>query len=429
MKRYVNPEPTVRPALIARPKTISSSVLKETVSSILQAVKEQGDEALKAYTLQFEGVSLDRFEREEEAFREAEKRLPEALKQTIQLAASHIRIFHQAQDIELPRIETAPGVMCWQKNVPIERVGLYVPGGTAPLFSTVLMLGIPATIAGCGLIELCTPPDKQGEVHPAILYAARLAGVHRVFKVGGAQAIAAMAYGTDSIPAVYKLFGPGNQYVTAAKQQVSQEGIAIDMPAGPSEVAVIADHTANPVFVAADLLSQAEHGADSQVLLITTDPQLADEVEQEVARQVQQLPRKDLALKSLENSRIIILADLEQVIRLANDYAPEHLILALEHSREVAEQIVFAGSVFVGYWTPESVGDYASGTNHTLPTGGHARAISGLNLDSFRKRITFQELTVEGLRQLGPVVARMAEAETLTAHRQAVECRMNRIKH
>ena len=325
-------------------------------------------------------------------------------------------------------METAKGVTCWQKALPIEKIGLYIPGGTAPLFSTVLMLAIPASIAGCREIVLCTPPGKNGKVHPAVLYAAKLAGVKHIFKVGGSQAIAAMAYGTESIPKVYKIFGPGNQYVTTAKQLVSLRDVAIDMPAGPSEVEVLADETANPVFVASDLLSQAEHGVDSQAMLITTSDSLAELVMKEVDRQVALLPRQEIALKSLANSRIIVVRTLDEAIKATNDYAPEHLILSVKDSRATAECITNAGSIFLGHLTPESAGDYASGTNHTLPTNGYAKAYSGVNLDSFRKRITYQEITAEGLKTIGPAVEIMAEAEALTAHKNAVTLRLNTLK-
>jgi len=427
MKRYDYPDVHTLPDLLKRP-VLSADSLMETVGSILAEVKTQGDSALLEFGKRFDGIELNCLRVSESELAESELSVSDDLKRSITLAVQTISTFHAAQDIPLPRVTTAPGVTCWQKALPIERVGLYVPGGTAPLFSTVLMLAIPAHLAGCKEIVLCTPPGKDGKIHPAVLYAAKVAGVNQVFKVGGAQAIAAMAYGTESVPKVYKIFGPGNQYVTAAKQLVSLQDVAIDMPAGPSEVEVLADETANPVFVAADMLSQAEHGADSQAILITTDATLADKVAIEVAKQLEALPRKALAAKSLENSRIIVVKSLEDAIDATNDYAPEHLILELKNSRDVAERITNAGSVFIGHLTPESAGDYASGTNHTLPTNGYAKAYSGVNLDSFRKRITFQEITAEGLKGLGPAIEIMAEAESLIAHKQAVTLRLKYIE-
>ncbi|NLE31976.1 MAG: histidinol dehydrogenase, partial [Bacteroidales bacterium] len=374
------------------------------------------------------GVALDELAVSNQEFDDCEQFISFELKQAINLAKGTITAFHAAQDQPLPVVKTADGVTCWQKSLPIERVGLYIPGGTAPLFSTVLMLAIPAKLAGCEEIILCTPPGKDGKVHPAVLYAAKVAGVRQVFKVGGAQAIAAMAYGTETIPKVYKIYGPGNQYVTAAKQWVSLHEVAIDMPAGPSEVEVLADESANPVFVASDLLSQAEHGADSQAILITTAADLADKVAIEVERQLATLPRKEVAIKALENSRLIVVESLEVAIWATNAYAPEHLILAVEKPEELAERITNAGSIFLGHLTPESAGDYASGTNHTLPTNGYAKAYSGVNLDSFRKRITYQSITPEGLRTIGPAIETMAEAESLDAHKQAVTLRLNSLK-
>ena len=335
----------------------------------------------------------------------------------------NITKFHSAQAQELPCVETMPGVTCWQKAKAIEKVGLYIPGGTAPLFSTVLMLAIPAQIAGCKEIVLCPPPNKEGKVHPAVLFAAKTAGVSKIFKIGGVQAIASMAYGTESVPKVYKIFGPGNQYVTAAKQMVSLKEVAIDMPAGPSEVEVLADETANPVFVASDLLSQAEHGVDSQAVLVTTSESLADKVMKEVEIQLEKLPRKEIASKSVANSKIFIVKDMQEAITLSNSYAPEHLIISANNYREIAEQIDNAGSIFLGYYTPESAGDYASGTNHTLPTNGYAKAYSGVNLDSFRKKITYQEITKEGLNRIGDAIEIMASNEQLFAHQNAVTLR------
>lgn len=379
---------------------------------------------MRAFSLRFDGVALENLAVSDEEFEECEQLIQDDLKQAINLAKGTITAFHAAQDQPLSVITTIEGVTCWQKALPIERVGLYIPGGSAPLFSTVLMLAIPAKLAGCGEIVLCTPSGKNGKVHPAVLYAAKVAGVRQVYKVGGAQAIAAMAYGTETIPKVYKIFGPGNQYVTAAKQWVSLHDVAIDMPAGPSEVEVLADESANPVFVAADLLSQAEHGVDSQAILITTSASLADKVADEVDRQLATLSRKDIASKSLENSRLIVVKSLEEAIKATNEYAPEHLILAVEKPEVLAERVTNAGSVFLGHLTPESAGDYASGTNHTLPTNGYAKAYSGVNLDSFRKRITYQSISPEGLRTIGSAIETMAEAESLSAHKQAVTLRL-----
>lgn len=357
-------------------------------------------------------------------FEEAEKEVDEELKAAILLAHRNITTFHAAQKFETKKITTQPGVTCWQKAVGIEKVGLYIPGGTAPLFSTVLMLATPAQIAGCKEIILCTPPNREGKVHPAILYAAQVSGVSRIYKIGGVQAIGAMAYGTESVPKVYKIFGPGNQYVTVAKQQVSLHDVAIDMPAGPSEVAVLADGTANPVFVASDLLSQAEHGADSQAILITTSEELLKQVEAEVVRQLEELPRKEIAQKALESSKLILVKDMQEAIRMTNEYAPEHLIIETENYMEVAGQIINAGSVFLGSYSPESAGDYASGTNHTLPTNGYAKAYSGVSLDSFIRKITFQEITREGIRQIGPAIQTLAANEHLDAHKNAITVRL-----
>lgn len=427
MKRINYPEAAEWPALLARPLQTADSLF-DTVRPILEAVKRQGDEALRQLSLRFDAVLLDDLTVSEKEFEDCEQFIHEDLKQSINLAKGTITAFHAAQDHALPVVETTPGVTCWQKALPIERVGLYIPGGSAPLFSTVLMLAIPARLAGCGEIILCTPPGKDGKVHPAVLYAAKVAGVHQIFKVGGAQAIAAMAYGTATIPKVYKIFGPGNQYVTAAKQWVSLHDVAIDMPAGPSEVEVLADETANPAYVASDLLSQAEHGADSQAVLITTSVNLADQVAIEVERQLATLPRKDIASKALENSRLIVVKSMEEAVRATNEYAPEHLILAVKEPAALADLITNAGSIFLGHLTPESAGDYASGTNHTLPTNGYAKAYSGVNLDSFRKRITYQSITPEGLRSIGPAIETMAEAESLHAHKQAVTIRLKTLE-
>ena len=408
--------------LLTRP-TFDNSALTETVQSVLNDVKNRGDEAVKEYGIKFDKVQLSDLQVSEHEISEAEKLVSEELKSAILLAKNNIGKFHATQKYDLPKVETMPGVTCWQKAVAIEKVGLYIPGGTAPLFSTVLMLAIPAQIAGCKEIVLCSPPNREGKIHPAVLYAAQVSGVTKIYKIGGIQAIGAMAYGTESVLKVYKIFGPGNQYVTAAKQLVSLRDVAIDMPAGPSEVEVLADKTANPAFVAADLLSQAEHGVDSQSILITTNEELAQKVVEQVAMQVEQLPRADLAKEALEHSKIIIVKDMDEAIAMTNEYAPEHLIISTRNYHAIAEKIINAGSIFLGHLTPESAGDYASGTNHTLPTNGYAKAYSGVNLDSFVKKITFQELTEEGLRSIGDAIEVMAENELLVAHRNAVKLR------
>lgn len=408
--------------LLARPAFDNSSLM-ETVKGVLDDVRQRGDVAVKEYEMKFDKADLASLRVSDEEMAEAETLVSDELKSAIVAAKENIAKFHAAQDQPLPSVETMPGVKCWQKAMPIQKVGLYVPGGTAPLFSTVLMLAIPAQIAGCEEIVLCSPPSKEGKVHPAVLYAAKVAGVNKVFKIGGVQAIGAMAYGTESVPKVYKIFGPGNQYVTAAKQAVSLKDVAIDMPAGPSEVEVIADETANPAFVAADLLSQVEHGADSQAILITSSEKLAEEVMTEVEKQVKVLPRLSLAEKSLEHSRIIVVRDLDEVIEITNEYAPEHLIIETKDYMQIADRIVNAGSLFLGHLTPESAGDYASGTNHTLPTSGYAHAYSGVNLDSFRKKMTYQEITAEGLNHIATIVETMAENEELFAHRNAMTLR------
>ncbi len=413
--------------LIARP-AFDSTALFDTVQKVLDDVKKRGDKAIKEYTLQFDKVNIDAIEVTKEEIAEAEKLVSINLKQAIEMSRRNIWKFHSEQQQELPEIQTSPGVYCWQKALPIEKVGLYIPGGTAPLFSTVLMLGIPAQIAECKEIVLCTPPNKEGKVHPAVLYAAKVAGVHRIFKIGGTQAIAAMAYGTETVPKVYKIFGPGNQYVTAAKQLVSLKDVAIDMPAGPSEVEVIADETANPAFVAADLLSQAEHGVDSQSVLVTVSEKIVEPVLEQIELQLEQLPRKDLAKKALENSKIIVLKTLEEAVELTNEYAPEHLIIATRYYMGVAANITNAGSVFLGNYTPESAGDYASGTNHTLPTNGYAKAYNGVNLDSFIRKVTFQQITQEGLTNLSNAIILMAESEELVAHSNAVKIRLDEEK-
>ncbi len=391
-------------------------------------MKAEGDRAVLEYEEKFDKVALTALAVTEEEQAEAETLVGEELKKAIRLAKQNIETFHAAQRFEGKRVETQPGVTCWQKAVAIEKVGLYIPGGTAPLFSTVLMLAVPAKIAGCKEIVLCTPPGKDGKVHPAVLFAAKVAGVNRIFKAGGVQAIAAMAYGTESVPKVYKIFGPGNQYVTAAKQLVSLRDVAIDMPAGPSEVEVLADETANPSFVAADLLSQAEHGVDSQAILITTSRALQQAVKKEVERQLALLPRKEIAEKSLANSKLIVVRDMDEAIELTNSYAPEHLIIETADYMSVAERVINAGSVFLGSLTPESAGDYASGTNHTLPTNGYAKAYSGVSLDSFIRKITFQEIKPEGIRTIGPAIEEMAANEHLDAHKNAVTVRLDKLR-
>lgn len=411
-------------SLLTRP-TFDSSSLFDTVQKILDAVHTRGDKAIKEFTEQFDKVSLDTIEVTKEEIAEAEKLVSDNLKQAIEMARRNIWKFHSEQQHDLPEIQTSPGVYCWQKAIAIEKVGLYVPGGTAPLFSTVLMLGIPAQIAECKEVILCTPPNKEGKIHPAVLYAAKVAGINRIFKIGGTQAIAAMAYGTETVPKVYKIFGPGNQYVTAAKQLVSLHDVAIDMPAGPSEVEVIADDSANPAFVAADLLSQAEHGVDSQSILITVSEKLVAPVLEQIELQIEQLPRKIFARKALENSKIIVVKSLEEAVEMTNEYAPEHLIISTQYYLGVAANIINAGSVFLGNYTPESAGDYASGTNHTLPTNGYAKAYSGVNLDSFLRKVTFQQITQEGLTNLSNAIILMAESEELQAHSNAVKVRLS----
>ena len=427
MKKIFYPSPAEWEELLKRP-TLRTEELMETVKGLVEKVRQGGDQAVMALEEKFDKVSLSALEVSAEERQEAERLVSEELKEAIRLAAGNIRRFHEAQRFEGVQVETQPGVTCWQKAVPIEKVGLYVPGGTAPLFSTVLMLAIPASIAGCKELVLCTPPMKNGRVHPAVLYAAGVAGVKRVFKIGGVQAIAAMAYGTESVPRVYKIFGPGNQYVTAAKQLVSLRQVAIDMPAGPSEVEVLADETANPTFVAADLLSQAEHGADSQAVLISTSEKLVEEVEREVARQLAELPRQEIAAKALQWSKLIVVRTMEEAMAMTNAYAPEHLIIEAADYLTLAKQVEHAGSVFLGSLTPESAGDYASGTNHTLPTNGYAKAYSGVCLDSFMRKMTFQEIRPEGLLRIGPAIETMAAGEALDAHRLAVTRRLATLK-
>ncbi len=409
--------------IVKRPVWDNRSV-DDRIIPILDAVRQHGDKAVLSFTRQFDGVDMKSLSVGEDEFVRAEEEVDSELKTSIDLAIHNIDKFHKSQQTETRKIEISEGVVCWQKSLPIEKVGLYIPGGSAPLFSTVLMLAIPARIAGCSEVVLCTPPGRDGKVHPAILFAAKATGVTRVYKAGGAQAIAAMAYGTETISRVYKIFGPGNQYVMAAKQLVSREGVAIDMPAGPSELVVIADDRADPAYVASDLLSQAEHGADSQVILITSGRNIIESITVEINKQVGSLPRKEIALKALENSKMIQLQNDREVVDLVNEYAPEHLIIAAENAELLAEQIINAGSVFIGDYTPESAGDYLSGTNHTLPTNGYARMYNGVNLDDYVKKITFQHITREGLMKIGPAVMKMAAVEELHAHRNAVDIRM-----
>lgn len=410
-------------SILSRP-TLNTATLRDTALQVLGAIREKGDKAVIEYEEKFDKVKLSSPEVTEEEFAEAELLTDSKLKEAIGNALENIRTFHASQKFEGKKITTTNGVTCWQKAVAIEKVGLYIPGGTAPLFSTVLMLAAPAKIAGCKEIVLCSPPNKEGKINPAILYAAKAAGVSRIFKAGGVQAIGAMAYGTESIPKVYKIFGPGNQYVMAAKQEVSLHDVAIDMPAGPSEVAVLADETANPAYVASDLLSQAEHGVDSQAILITTSEDMIDKVKNEVEKQLAVLPRKEITEKSLSHSKLILVNSIDEAIEMSNEYAPEHLIIETKDYMQVAERIVNAGSVFLGPYTPESAGDYASGTNHTLPTNGYAKAYSGVNLDSFMRKITFQEITREGIMNIGPTIETMAANEFLDAHKNAVSVRL-----
>jgi histidinol dehydrogenase len=423
MQVVINPDSKDWKHLLQRPYVDNSQVLN-AVQSILHAVKQHGDEAVIAFTKKYDGFEAGDLKVSENEFKHAESLLTDELKEAIQQARQNIEAFHLRQLSTVEKIETMPGVQCWRKSVGIEKVGLYVPGGTAPLFSTVLMLGIPAIIAGCKEICLCTPANAKGEIHPAVLYAASAVGINTIYKIGGAQAIAAMAFGTQTIPAVDKIFGPGNQYVTAAKQCVQMQGVAIDMPAGPSEVCVWADETANPSFIAADLLSQAEHGPDSQVLLVTTESLMVDEVQTALEEQLSLLPRAETARQALRNSKAVVVNSKDTALDLVNAYAAEHLIIACSDADELAQKVVNAGSVFIGNYSPESVGDYASGTNHTLPTNGFARAYSGVSVDSFVKKITYQKLTQEGLQKIAPTVVAMAEAEGLKAHAEAVRVRL-----
>ncbi len=427
MKLIKYPDRSQWDEILKRP-VLNTESLFDTVRDIINRVRVGGDRTVMEYEAMFDKAELTSLAVTLEEIEEAEKEVPIELKAAIYLAKRNIETFHAAQRFEGKKVDTMEGVTCWQKAVAIEKVGLYIPGGTAPLFSTVLMLAIPAKIAGCKEIVLCTPPDKNGKVHPAILFAAHLAGVSKIFKVGGVQAIASMAYGTESIPKVYKIFGPGNQYVTAAKQLVSLRDVAIDMPAGPSEVEVLADESANPVFVAADLLSQAEHGVDSQAVLITTSEKLQTEVVYEVERQLGYLNRRDIAEKSLANSKLILVKDMDEALELTNAYAPEHLIIETKNYMEVSGRIINAGSVFLGAFSPESAGDYASGTNHTLPTNGYAKAYSGVSLDSFIRKITFQEILPDGMAAIGPAIEVMAANEHLDAHKNAVTVRLKEIR-
>lgn len=422
---YKYPDTAQWPAIISRPAT-DNTILKKTVRKILRQVKEQGDKAIRKYTRELDGVKLKELQVSEQEIMDAANALPADLKEAVLIAKKNIETFHLSQKETVQPLETMPGITCWRQSLPIEKVGLYIPGGSAPLFSTVLMLGVPASIAGCNEIILCTPPSKDGSIHPAILFAAQCCGITRIFKAGGVQAIASMTYGTTTIPKVFKLFGPGNQYVTLAKQLIQQEGVAIDMPAGPSEVLVIADETTNPDFAAADLLSQAEHGPDSQVILISTSTTVVKKINTAIKKQLKALPRKKIAEQALANSRAIVVKTMEEAIAISNLYAPEHLILSCDGAAAMARQVTAAGSVFIGHYSPESAGDYASGTNHTLPTNGYAAMYSGASLDSFIKKITFQQLTAEGLQRIAGTVMTMAEAEGLEAHKRAVEIRVRK---
>ena len=426
MQTFINPHISIWQNIIKRPE-IDNAGLKDIVSNILEDVKQNGDTAVKKYCLQFDGVELDDLKANENEFAEAILNVDDKLKRAIQLAKSNIEKFHLSQKEVSNIIETTPGVKCWRKFVAIEKVGLYIPGGTAPLFSTVLMLAIPALLAGCREITICTPSDKNGNVNPTILYVANLLGLKNIFKIGGVQAIAAMSYGTETIPRLYKIFGPGNQYVTIAKQIVSSEGVAIDMPAGPSEIAIYADESCRPAYVASDLLSQAEHGVDSQVILVTTSQQIIDDVKKEIDLQIKLLQRKVIIERSLANSFFVVMENIDDAFYLINEYAPEHLIIASDNADDLSAKVVNAGSIFLGHYSPESAGDYASGTNHTLPTNGFAKAFSGVSLDSFVKKITFQKLSKEGLQNIGSAVELMAEAEGLSAHKNAISVRLKNL--
>jgi histidinol dehydrogenase len=424
---FIQPNKSTWGSLLMRP-AIEQVELSAKVHEIMEAVRSQGDEALIKYTQQFDQVNLRSLQVSIDQIKAAAELLTPALKTAMQIAKTNIEVFHQTQWQKTEKVETMPGVWCWRKSIGIDKVGIYIPGGTAPLFSTVLMLGVPAQLAGCKEVVLCSPPNAEGNIDPAILYAASLVGIEKIFSLGGVQAIAAMTFGTTSVPKVYKIFGPGNQYVTAAKQFAQQQGMAIDMPAGPSEVGVYVDDTCEPSFVAADLLSQAEHGIDSQVLLVASNEELVKKIQKEIDQQLSHLPRKKMAEEALKNSKAIVIETPETAIELMNEYAPEHLILAIDKATWWAEKITNAGSVFIGNYSPESVGDYASGTNHTLPTNGYAKAYSGVSVDSFVKKITFQQLTANGLQLLGPTVIEMAEAENLQAHSNAVKVRLQSLK-
>lgn len=420
---FINPPKADWPSITQRP-AFDSKPLEQTVTAILQDIKLNGDDAVKNYALQFDKVQLEELKVTDAEIAAAIPLVPDELKAAIKIAADNITSFHKAQQAPIEKIETMPGIVCWRKSVGIQKVGLYIPGGTAPLFSTLLMLGIPAVLAGCCQIVVCTPCDKNGQVNAAVLYVAQLIGLKNIYKIGGVQAIGAMAYGTATVPHVYKIFGPGNQYVTCAKQLINKEGTAIDMPAGPSEVAVYADETCNPAFVAADLLSQAEHGVDSQVLLVASAESIIERVNVALAAQLAVLQRKEVAAKALANSRFVVMQDATAAFELLNEYAAEHLIIASDNALSLGEKVVNAGSVFLGHYSPESVGDYASGTNHTLPTNGYARAYSGVSLDSFVKKITWQQLSAEGIKNIGSAVEQMATAEGLDAHKNAVTIRL-----
>ena len=423
MKIYINPDKNISLQILQRP-TLDYRQLESKVSVILGDISINGDIAVKKYTSQFDGVDLNEFVVTAGEIAEAILLVDEKLKTAIELAKNNITVFHQSQKEEVNKIETTAGVVCWRKSVAIEKVGLYIPGGTAPLFSTLLMLGIPAVLAGCKEIIVCTPPDKDGKVNPVILYVAQLIGIKTIYKIGGVQAIAAMAYGTETVPKVNKIFGPGNQYVTCAKQLVNAAGVAIDMPAGPSELAVYADETCNPSFVAADLLSQAEHGADSQVVLVASSVSIVENVKAEIEKQISVLPRKEIAVLALQNSVSIVMENVDEAFELLNEYAPEHLIIASDNAEQLAGKVINAGSVFLGHYSPESAGDYASGTNHTLPTNGYAKSYSGVSLESFVKKITFQQISKTGIQNIGTAVETMAAAEGLDAHKNAVSVRL-----
>jgi histidinol dehydrogenase len=423
MNKILKPSRADWPEILKRP-TQTVADIEQTVNQIFDEIKSKGDSAVKKYTELFDGIRLDELKVSEEEIKEAGNEISEELKKAIRLAKNNIEKFHSAQRTDRVIVETGHGVTCWQEKKAIQKIGLYIPGGTAPLFSTILMLAIPAGLAGCKEIILCTPPDKEGKVDPAILYAAELCGVTQVFKIGGIQAIGAMAFGTEDVPQVYKIFGPGNQFVTVAKQLATKYQVAIDMPAGPSELLVYADDTANAAYVASDLLSQAEHGTDSQVIMVSISEKLIDDVSNEIEAQLKELPRKDIAIKAIENSRLILVDSEEEALDLINEYAPEHFIICSENEDFFVKGVINAGSVFIGNYTPESAGDYASGTNHTLPTNGYARQYSGVNLDSFMKTITFQKITPQGIREIGPSIELMAEAEGLQAHKNAVSLRL-----